>query len=179
MKNYMCFAEDSKSWFAEHLLKKPYPSYRAIICHALFNYYKRNGQDVSKTKMVLEKFLSAYKSLKSKPIKSVEKEEFPCLTAPFEEKEFLYLYAVKMGNEDGYLFIDKSDGYIPLLVYPKSKTFAPDGHENLPRKDGMDTAVGKIESQKEKIIERFVEHKGKWNKEFQEKLQVLLEENLS
>ena len=95
--NFIIFEEKE---FA-HRKNKPdkYVCYRTVLSHALLNKMRCSSRDDAK---------NAFLKLK----KAVESNQ------EFIDNYFVHFYPVKMNSKIGYLIIDKSHGYYPLVLYP-------------------------------------------------------------
>lgn len=84
-----------------HRKTKPdkYVCYRTVLSHALQRKLRITNRDEAR---------NTFLKLK----KAVDLEQ------QFTDDEFVFFYPVKMGSKTGYLIIDKSRGYYPLVLYP-------------------------------------------------------------
>src|SRR5436853_7703901 len=84
-----------------HRRNKPdkYVCYRTVLSHALLRKLRLSSGEEAK------KALFAFKQ-------AVDSGR------QFTDDEFIFFYPVKMGEKTGYLIVDKSRGYYPLVLYP-------------------------------------------------------------
>lgn len=130
-----------------HRASKPdnYVCYRTVICHAL--HWKMNHS-------TSEDAIQAFKAFATALNNSTE----------HEDSTFLSLYAAQMRNDTGYVIVDKSRGYYPLVVYPYTNK------QGAPRTTALHYAVDGLAQNLSLIINQLENHQD-WNMELQQSLQ--------
>lgn len=79
-----------------------YVCYRTVICHALL--WKMNHPTGASREEVIESFNSFANAVRN--------------TVEHEDRSFLSIFIAHMRGEIGYIVVDKSRGYYPLVAYP-------------------------------------------------------------
>lgn len=123
-----------------------YVCYRTVICHALM--WKLNHSSTQdEAVLAFQDFVNVVRT-----------------STEHEDKTFLSLYIAKMQNKTGYIIVDKSRGYYPLVAYPfKNKKGAP-------RSEALKYSVEDLSVNLSKIIDELEKRKD-WNSELQNNLQ--------
>lgn len=90
--------------FAHRIIKSDnYVCYRTVICHALF--WKMNH---TTPENAITEAVNAFNDFANAVNNSLE----------HEDNTFLSLFICPMRNQTGYIIVDKSRGYYPLVAYP-------------------------------------------------------------
>jgi hypothetical protein len=122
-----------------------YVCYRTVICHALL--WKINHSSKEEAIQAFVDFAQAVRNSKE-----------------HEDKTFLSLFIAEMRNEKGYIIVDKSRGYYPLVAYPfKNKKGAA-------RSEALQYAIEDLSENLPKICE-VLEHTRDWDIGLQDNLQ--------
>lgn len=128
------------------------PCYRTIICHALFKHHKAR----SNVKNIFNKLHNAYED-----------------QLMFREENLFELYPISMDeNNDscvGYLFVDKTRGCYPLVLYPDAKEYTGNISASE-RTVAFQRVLYDLKCNIEGIIGEFDKHE-EWNNELQNNLQ--------
>lgn len=122
-----------------------YVCYRTVIAHALM--WKLNHSSRDQAIQAFNDFIDAVRS-----------------STEHEDDSFLSLFITKMRDKTGYIIVDKSRGYYPLVAYPfKNKKGAP-------RAQALQFAVEDLSENLPQIID-VLEHTKDWDGELQKNLQ--------
>lgn len=122
-----------------------YVCYRSVICHALL--WKINHSSTNEALQSFNNFAAAVTS-----------------SNEHEDDTFLSLYIAKMRDMTGYIIVDKSRGYYPLVAYPFPNK------KGAPRSLALCYAVEDLYDNLSKIITKLNNNKD-WSIELQKELQ--------
>jgi len=100
------------------------------------------------------------------------------LSDKFEDQDFILFYPIKMKSGEGFLLIDKSDGYYPLVIYPFKKV------SYASRRSALNNVLDDLNDIIDKLLNRLIQNE-EWTSDLQLDLQANLfhycedEDNLS
>ena len=130
-----------------HRKNKPdgYICYRTVLSHALLNKIQLSSPD--EAKIAFQDFKKAFEG-----------------GSEFNDDAFVLFYPVQMSKKTGFLLIDKSEGYYPLVIYPLPKVSAAS------RKDALENALDDLSHNIDALLQKLVNSKG-WTPNLQLDLQ--------
>ena len=149
----------------EGLLKHPYQNnicYRKAICYPLFRYLSKGNNKQSSVDEFLQ-MASAFKKNEA-----------------FILKGYLELHPIPTlgDHKDGWLMIDPSRGYYPLVFYPDSHSERNKNQPNKTRVSALETTINKIKKRKAEIFDIMLQQLNsgeKWSMEMEAKLEPFFE----
>lgn len=130
-----------------HRENKPdgYVCYRTIICHALLKKIQRSS--VEEAKLEFLKFRGAFEN-----------------GSEFHSLDFVSFYPVQMSQNTGFLLVDKSQGYYPLVIYPSPKV------SGASRRSAFKSVLDDLHDNIDELLKRLVA-RNEWNSDLQLELQ--------